>query len=134
MIVVDVNIVASLFISGDRTHQAKRVAERDPAWRLPTLWLHEFTNVLATCVRSGHTRLETVAGILSTAVQQFSRCQSSRPAEITLRIACGRNITAYNATYLALAEQSGVPCITEDRRLRGAAPQRAIGMEEFLAA
>jgi predicted nucleic acid-binding protein len=37
----------------------------------------------------------------------------------------GRGLTAYDASYVALAEQLGIPLITLDRAILGAAPQLA---------
>jgi hypothetical protein len=45
MIVADTNLVAQLILELDLTEQAQRVYQRDPDWRLPELWRHEFLNV-----------------------------------------------------------------------------------------
>ncbi len=51
MIVVDVNVVAYYFIEGDKTALAREVMQADPDWRLPSLWRHEYLNVVATYPR-----------------------------------------------------------------------------------
>lgn len=52
---------------------------------------------------------------------------------LALRLAIDHKISAYDAQFIALAQQLQVPCITEDRRLRRAFPHVAISMQEFCA-
>jgi len=56
VIVVDVNVVAYFLIEGEHTERARELWRRDPDWRLPPLWRHEYLNVLATFVRRCHHR------------------------------------------------------------------------------
>ena len=51
MIVADVNLVAYLPINGPFTSAARAALVRDPHWIAPSLWRHEFLNILATSVR-----------------------------------------------------------------------------------
>ena len=53
MIVVDAKVIAYRFIEGEKTVLACRVQKRDGVWAVPSLWRHEFLNVLATTVRAG---------------------------------------------------------------------------------
>ena len=45
MIIADTNLVSYLLIEGERTVAVRRVHEKDPDWKLPTLWRSEFLNV-----------------------------------------------------------------------------------------
>ena len=55
MIVVDSNIVAYLYLPGERTADAEALLEQDPEWAAPVLWRSEFRNILA-----GYTRRKTL--------------------------------------------------------------------------
>ena len=45
MIVVDTNVVVSLFVSSPSTSLAKEAAHKDGHWIMPTLWLSEMRSV-----------------------------------------------------------------------------------------
>ena len=51
MIVVDSNILAYLYLPGDRTEAAEALLEQDPDWAAPVLWRSEFRNILAGYLR-----------------------------------------------------------------------------------
>ena len=53
MIVVDTNVLAYLWLPGERTTAAERLLKRDPDWNAPLLWRSEFRSVLAGCLRRG---------------------------------------------------------------------------------
>jgi predicted nucleic acid-binding protein len=59
VIVVDVNVVAYLFIVGDKTDEARRLVVADNEWWIPLLWRHEFLNVVATYIRHGGISVDT---------------------------------------------------------------------------
>jgi len=72
VIVVDTNVVAYALIQGTQTALARQVRQRDPFWRLPTLWRHEFLNILAVYVRRGGARLREAAFLWGQAVKLLS--------------------------------------------------------------
>jgi hypothetical protein len=42
MIVVDTYIIAYMYLSAERSHQAERLLSVDPHWCAPVLWRSEF--------------------------------------------------------------------------------------------
>jgi predicted nucleic acid-binding protein len=53
--------------------------------------------------------------------------------DVALAVAAKYAITGYDAQYVALAQSLNAPLISEDRKLRDAAPGIAFFMQEFLA-
>ena len=51
MIVADTNLIAYLLIDSAQTAQAEAILEKDGDWHAPSLWRHEFRNILATDVK-----------------------------------------------------------------------------------
>ena len=67
MIVVDTNIIAYLYLSGDRSAQAERAFLKDPKWAAPLLWRSELRNVLAFYLRQRLLALEDTLQIMEQA-------------------------------------------------------------------
>ena len=132
MIVVDANIVAYLLIEGEKTALARALWERENEWHLPGLWIHEFLNVLATSERTGHLKLGRCLEVLESAWILFdSRTRVVNQGE-TLTLAARCRLTAYDAQYVALARSMRTLLISEDRKLRQAAPEWVRSMRAFL--
>lgn len=117
MIVVDVNVVAYCFIDGERTVAARTLRTLDPDWRVPDLWRHEFLNILATWSRQGGATVAEAQEIWRRTVQLMGPSELPVDMARALALACEHNISAYDAQYIALAQQLQTVCITEDRRL-----------------
>ena len=60
MIVVDTNIIAYLYISGEKSPQAEQLLSFDSLWNAPILWRSEFRNVLSKYLRNGILGLDDI--------------------------------------------------------------------------
>lgn len=129
MIVVDTNIVAYAFIEGPRTRLAREAFRRDPEWRLPELWRHEFLNILATFTRRGGASLEQVSVVWRQADAALALFQHPVDMTLALELAVSHAIGAYDAQFIALAQSLGVLCLTEDRELVRKFPRTAISLD-----
>ncbi len=132
MIVVDANVLAYSIIEGSLTPLALQVRDRDPYWRLPSLWRHEILNIFTTYVRQGGLTKEKAAKALEDVYAHFLPNEVELGPIETLEIALHYKISAYDAQYVLLAQQLGVPCVTEDRALRRATPGLTVSMENFV--
>ena len=132
MIVADTNLVAQLILRLDITESAQEVYRRDPAWLLPELWRHEFLNVLASYNRFDRVPYAKLLAAWTTAGSLFDRSTRQVDMPQALRIAGERNISAYDAQFVALAQTHRVPLITHDRRLLRAAPETAVTARQYL--
>jgi predicted nucleic acid-binding protein len=122
MIVVDANVVAYYVIEGEKTALARELMRREPDWRLPQLWRHEYLNVLATYTRQGGATLDQTRVLWRRAVELFGAREHATDAEAALSLAVQAPVSAYDGQYLALAQQLGTVLVTEDRRLLKAFP------------
>lgn len=136
MIVVDTNILAYRFIDDPHSSNqalAQKVLTNDRVV-LPTLWRHEFLNVLTNNARAGRLDLSEATRCwyqaLATAQEAETEVDMVRALELSQEL----NISAYDAQFVALAEGANAILVTQDKRLRTAVGGRAMSMEDYLAA
>ena len=132
MIVVDTNVVAYLFLTGEKTSLARQVYESDSQWIVPQLWKHEFLNVLATNIQQ---EMLTVEGALRAwRNSQDILVRRERPVIMpaALQLAVSSEISAYDAQFATLAQSLGCWLITEDRQLLDKLPEQTRSMSQFL--
>ena len=121
MVVVDTNILAYLLIAGDHTKEAASLYGRDADWTSEAFLLIEFSNILATYERLGELAPDEADRLLNEAEARV-RGAANVPAMVALRFARRYSVSAYDARFLAAAETLGGKLVTEDAKLRGAAP------------
>ncbi len=131
MIVVDVNVIAYLWIPGDWTSSAEKAFRRDPVWAAPLLWRSEFRNVLAGCIRKRHMPLEAAQRCLEAAESMMTGHEYLVASEKIMRLVPASDCTAYDCEYAALADDLGVHLITEDKQILKAFPRRAVSLRQF---
>ncbi len=131
MLIVDTNVLAYLLIEGDRTRAAQTLYERDPDWRSEAFILVEFSNVLATYVRTRALAVEESLELLARAQALMPSLASGSHAH-ALETAAQLRISAYDGRFISLAKELGTKLITEDAKLRSAAPQWTLSIDEAL--
>ncbi len=133
MLVVDTNVLAFLLISGDFTEPARALLEQDGDWHSEGFVLVELSNVLATAMR--------LRGLARTqAVQIMAQAQELMEPGLhlvqhadALAMAVEFKVSAYDARFLAVTRAFGQRLVTEDRKLRQAAPALTQSIAEALA-
>lgn len=133
MVVVDTNILAYLLIVGDRTKEAQALFARDDHWKSEAFVLVEFSNILATYQRLGELDSNQTERLLGEA-QTCLRHLVDLPHVAALRTAQQFRVSAYDARFLAAAEKLNTRLVTEDAKLRAAAPALTRSLAEALAA
>lgn len=132
MLVVDTNVVAYLLIEGDYTEAAQELRTHDSDWRSEAFLLVEFTNVLASSIARKRMTLSMAEDFLATAAALFDGKLGRIPHAFVLAIAARYGVSAYDARFLALADRVGARLITEDSKLRAAAPALTQSLAEAL--
>ena len=133
MVIVDTNVLAFLLIEGDRTRDAQALFARDSDWRSEAFLLVEFSNVLTTYRRTGALRSLQSESLLAEAARRVRELLSV-PNVQALRCAERFAVSAYDARFLAVADALGAKLVTEDAKLRAAAPALTRSIAQALAA
>jgi len=133
VVVVDTNVLAYLLIEGDRTAAAQALYARDADWRSESFLLVEFSNMLATYVRNGRLDAEAATALLAAADRTLTGTVSL-PHPRALEVALELGVSAYDARFLAVARGLGVKLVTEDAKLRAAAPALTQSLTDAIAA
>ena len=134
MIVVDANVVAYLFIEGEKTELAQRLRQQDPEWILPSLWRHEFLNILATFVKYGGGEVTDALSIWQQSINLLQSPEQDVDMAHALQLALANAISAYDTQFVALAMTWNLSLVTEDQKLQQAFPGVALSMRRFLEA
>jgi predicted nucleic acid-binding protein len=117
MIVVDTNVIAYLWLPGERTPAAERLLRTDPDWNAPLLWRSEFRSVLAGCLRRADLMLETALQIADGAEGQLRGREFSVPSAQVLARVQESDCSAYDCEFVVLAEELGVLLVTSDEKI-----------------
>ena len=132
MVVVDTNILAYLLIEGDRTRDAQALYAKDADWRSEAFVLVEFSNILATYLRSSALSRRHAQALLVEAERRV-RSLVNLPHLRALRVAEQFAVSAYDARFLGAAQSLGARLVTEDGRLRATAPALTMSLSDALA-
>jgi predicted nucleic acid-binding protein len=127
-LVVDASVVAKFYFFEDGSEQARTILTSGIVVAAPGLLFIEIASVAATKVRRGlSTREQAREAVVSLGelVDEFAPLGGL--ATRAFSIASDSGCSAYDATYLALAQERGVRVLTADTRLVDRA--RAAGME-----
>jgi len=123
MVVVDCNVLAHLLIDGVETPRARALLEQDADWHSDALVLIELCNVLATATRTRGLSATSASAVLTQAQGVIDAGLHGAGHQETLDMAGRHKVSAYDARYLVIARDLDSPLVTEDARLRAAAPK-----------
>lgn len=132
MIVVDTNVLAYLLIKGDKTEDAQALYSQDDDWHTEPFALVELSNLLTTACRSGGLAFSRASRVLATAEQVLQGRTHAVSHQMALAVAKEFAVSAYDARFITVADQLGAALVTEDQRLRKAAPSRTTSIADVL--
>jgi len=117
VIVVDINVISYLYLSGARSEQAERLLSIDPHWCAPVLWRSEFRSVLSHYLRKNLLTFDEVLLILEQAEDLLSDDEYEVPSAHVMQMVNSSDCSSYDCEFVALAGYLGVPLITVDKKL-----------------
>jgi len=133
MIIVDTNVIAYLFLGGEKTPQARAVFRKDPRWAAPILWRSEFRNVLAKYLRQGQLVLADAQELIREAETIIEGSEYLPDSDRVMGLVNASNCSAYDCEFVALAEEIGIPLVTSDRQILSDFPTVAVSLDAFVA-
>jgi len=128
MIVVDTNVLAYLYLPGDRTADAEALLERDSEWAAPVLWRSEFRNILAGYIRRKTLTFDQACGLQSEAESLLSGAEFEVDSRTVLELVRDSDCSAYDCEFIALAIKLNTKLVTADKKLLRSFPPRTIAL------
>lgn len=134
MVLVNTNIVFALLVRSTPLYAAAcELHERDSDWRIESHGLVELTNVLSRYVRAKLLKPADALGVLSLAESRLGSRVVTIAHREALNMALNRQISAYDARFLCAAQLLGTRLVTEDVKMRKAAPDFTFSLADALA-
>jgi predicted nucleic acid-binding protein len=132
MIVVDTNVVASLWVPNDMEELAYQVLRKDPDWIAPVLWRSELRNVLALYLRKNILDLSTVLQSMLEAEQLMETSAFEVNSTQVLELVHKSSCSSYDCEFVALADDLSVKLVTFDNEICSEFPEIAIQPKKFI--
>jgi len=133
MIVVDTNVIASLWVPNDMDEMAYKILEKDADWIAPLLWRSEFRNVLAIYLRADILEFS----IALQAIEEAEQLMGSKEFEVNstqvLSLVSDSSCSSYDCEFVALADDLDVKLVTFDKNILKEFPEIGISPEDFIA-
>ena len=133
MIVVDTNIIAYLYISGDKSSQAEQLLSFDSLWNAPILWRSEFRRVLSQYLRKGILSLDDILIIIQQAEKLLDDNEFKVSSSHIIQLINSSSCSAYDCEFVALAQFLDIPLITADKKILREFPKVAKSLDTYLA-
>ncbi len=128
MIVVDTNILAYLYLPGDRTEQAEALLEAYPEWAAPVLWRSELRNILAGYIRRKAITFDQACTLQDEAESLLAGAEFEVESSAVLELVRDSNCSAYDCEFIALAIKLDTQLFTADKKLLQEFPTRATAL------
>jgi predicted nucleic acid-binding protein len=133
MIVVDTNIIAYLYISGDKSSQAEQLLSFDSLWNAPILWRSEFRSVLSQYLRISILSLDDILIIMQQAEKLLDDNEYKVSSAHIMQLINSSSCSAYDCEFVALAQYLDIPLITADKKILREFPKVTKSLDTYLA-
>lgn len=134
MIICDTNLLAELWLPGHNNETAIQVLNIDSDWIAPPLWISEYRNVIAKYLRADLIDLEYAHAAMLEALEFMAHRVFDMNSYRIIDLIGSSRVSAYDAEYVALAQETGNRLVTFDKKLIDLFPDVAIHPEDFLDA
>ena len=131
MIVVDVNVLAYLYLPGPFTTAVEKLLLQDAQWAAPRLWRSEFRHFLATYMLKNLLTLEQANDMFKSAEDLLSTNEYEISSLKVLQLAKDSGCSAYDCKYVAMARHLRIHLFTADKALLEAFPETSIALAQI---
>jgi predicted nucleic acid-binding protein len=133
MIVVDTNIISYLLIPNDTYNPlAEAIYQKDSRWSSPLLWRYEFMSVLSIYLRKDLMDVASCKSVYKEAMDLVISGPISN-SDAVFNIVQQSSLSSYDCEFVALAMQTGLPLITEDKKILREFPDVAFSMKTYVS-
>ncbi len=133
MIVVDTNVIASLWVPNDMDELAYKVLEKDSDWIAPVLWRSEFRNVLAIYLRAEILAFHITLQVIEEAEQLMNSKEFEVNSTQVLSLVSYSSCSSYDCEFVALADDLNIKLVTFDKEINKEFPGIAIHPKKFIS-
>ena len=123
MIVVDLKVLAYLYLPGEFTAAAEALLMQDSDWAAPILWRSEFRNILAGYMRRKAITFEQTNSLQREAESLLEGAEYEVESLAVFELVRASDCSAYDCEFAALAMKLDTKLITMDKKLRRAFPK-----------
>jgi predicted nucleic acid-binding protein len=131
MIVVDTNVIASMWVPNDMDEWVYKLLKKDDDWVAPLLWRSEFRNVLSIYLRKDILEFSVVLQAIEEAEQLMDANEFEVNSTQVMSLVSNSSCSAYDCEFVALADDLNVQLVTFDKKILREFPDIAIHPEEF---
>ena len=132
MIVVDTNVISYFLIPNERYNElAAELLEKDRYWIAPSLWKYEFLNVLSLYQRQALIN-KAECSILYRKSFELLETKNVNNIDHIFKVMENNRLSGYDSVFVALASETNLPLITEDRNILKEFPNLAFSMRAYL--
>ena len=132
MIVVDTNIIAYLYLCGERTAQAEKLLRIDSEWTAPRLWKSEMRNILALYLGKGLLSLQEAQSVMRESSDLMRDREYDVVSFLVLNLVASSSCSAYDCEFVALAQELEKKLVTVDKKILQEFPATAVRLDVFV--
>ena len=132
MIVVDTNIILYLLLPNEKYNQlAFNLYEKDKNWVAPSLWRYEFLSILTLYQRKTIIK-PNISKILFKKALEVVESRDLINVDHVFNAIENSTLSAYDCNFVGLSKETGLPLITEDKKILTQFSTIAVSMEKYL--
>ena len=132
MIVVDTNILVYFYLPTELSELTDELHQIDPYWVAPKLWKSEFLNAVSLYLRKNLIDYPQALQIVNESSMRMNENQFEVDMRKVLSFVHQSSCSSYDCEFVSLADELGVPLITNDGRILKNFPDIAISPEAYI--
>lgn len=134
MIVLDASVLVPLIVPQSNSNSAHAIWSRGTNRAVPVLWRFEVAHAVGRAVRSAIIDYAQAADSIRVLEAALAPVEKLVPTDEILEVVFRTGLSAYDASYVALAQKLGCQVLTWDEGIIQKAPGVAMRVEDWLAA
>ena len=132
MIVVDTNVIAYLYLEGERSSKVEQLLGKDAQQAAPVLRRSEFRKVLALYTHNNYLSLGQAHQIMREAMLLMQGREYEIVSFHVLELVASSNCSAYDCEFVALAEDLKTSLVTVDKKILKEFSQIVVSLDAFI--